>query len=233
MSHYFDEQPPRPRPLGPRTHRRAADPSLHAAHRPRRVQPRPPRRRHGAAAARGAPPPPAGRRARPRLRRRADRPRAGPPPPAPGSGPSTSTSGPGAVRRERRRQRPRQRRRRRARRRAGDVRFDLIWSNPPIRIGKAALHELLATWLGRLTRRGPAVLVVQKHLGADSLQRWLIDEQGWPTERLASAKGYRLLDVPADPRRIDLDPTASALRVTGGAGRRRCRARAQGGAATR
>ena len=75
-----------------------------------------------------------------------------------------------------------------------DIRFDAIWSNPPIRIGKTALHELLRTWLGRLTSDGRAVLVVQKHLGSDSLQRWLIDA-GWPTTRLASAKGYRVLDV--------------------------------------
>ena len=80
----------------------------------------------------------------------------------------------------------------------GDVdtaqRFDLIWSNPPIRIGKAELHKLLQTWLGRLTTAGTAVLVVQRHLGADSLQRWLV-EQGWASERLASSKGYRLIDV--------------------------------------
>ena len=75
-----------------------------------------------------------------------------------------------------------------------DARFDLIWSNPPIRIGKSALHDLLSTWLRRLTSEGRAVLVVQKHLGADSLQRWLIDE-GWPTTRLASSRGYRLLQV--------------------------------------
>ncbi len=75
-----------------------------------------------------------------------------------------------------------------------DVRFDVIWSNPPIRIGKDALHELLLTWLPRLTPGGRAVLVVQKHLGADSLQRWLVAE-GFPTTRLASAKGYRLLEV--------------------------------------
>ena len=37
-----------------------------------------------------------------------------------------------------------------------DLRFDQLWSNPPIRIGKAALHELLATWLGRLTPDGAA-----------------------------------------------------------------------------
>lgn len=75
-----------------------------------------------------------------------------------------------------------------------DVRFDLIWSNPPIRIGKAALHDLLLHWLARLRPEGRAVLVVQKHLGADSLARWLTD-QGHPTTRLKSRVGYRLLEV--------------------------------------
>jgi 16S rRNA (guanine1207-N2)-methyltransferase len=74
----------------------------------------------------------------------------------------------------------------------GDVRFATIWSNPPIRIGKAALHELLLQWLGRLLAEGTAVLVVQKHLGADSLQRWLV-EQGYDTDRIASRQGFRLL----------------------------------------
>lgn len=73
-----------------------------------------------------------------------------------------------------------------------DLRFDAIWSNPPIRIGKAALHDLLSTWLPRLTPDGAARLVVGKNLGADSLQRWLT-EQGWPTERTASQKGFRVL----------------------------------------
>ena len=38
-----------------------------------------------------------------------------------------------------------------------DVRFDGLWSNPPIRAGKAHLHELLERWLARLAprRRGP------------------------------------------------------------------------------
>ncbi len=75
-----------------------------------------------------------------------------------------------------------------------DLAVDLLWSNPPIRVGKAALHDLLLAWLGRLTPSGRALLVVQKHLGADSLARWL-DEQGWPTTRLGSRTGYRLLDV--------------------------------------
>jgi 16S rRNA (guanine1207-N2)-methyltransferase len=72
--------------------------------------------------------------------------------------------------------------------------FDTMWSNPPIRIGKAALHELLLTWMNRLAPDGTAALVVQKHLGADSLHRWLEDE-GFPTERVASKAGYRLLQV--------------------------------------
>ncbi|WGL53235.1 methyltransferase [Nocardioides sp. BP30] len=72
--------------------------------------------------------------------------------------------------------------------------YDEIWSNPPIRIGKEALHELLLTWLPRLRRGGRAVMVVGKNLGADSLQRWL-GEQGYPTTRLASAKGFRVLET--------------------------------------
>lgn len=74
-----------------------------------------------------------------------------------------------------------------------DAAYDEIWSNPPIRIGKDALHELLLTWLPRLTPGGRAVMVVGKNLGADSLQRWLGDE-GYPTTRLASAKGFRVLE---------------------------------------
>jgi 16S rRNA (guanine1207-N2)-methyltransferase len=77
--------------------------------------------------------------------------------------------------------------------------FDEIWSNPPIRIGKEALHELLLTWLPRLVPGGRAVMVVGKNLGGDSLQRWLTD-QGYPTERIGSSKGFRILESirPAD-----------------------------------
>lgn len=74
----------------------------------------------------------------------------------------------------------------------GDVELATIWSNPPIRIGKRALHDLLLLWLGRLAPDGDAILVVHKHLGADSLQRWL-GEHGFPTERIASRAGFRLL----------------------------------------
>ena len=72
--------------------------------------------------------------------------------------------------------------------------FALIWSNPPIRIGKAALHALLADWLARLEPAGPAYLVVQRHLGSDSLQRWL-ESAGWAADRVAARAGYRVLRV--------------------------------------
>lgn len=75
-----------------------------------------------------------------------------------------------------------------------DVRYDEIWSNPPIRIGKQSLHELLLSWLARLAPDGVARLVVGKNLGSDTLQRWLI-EQGYSCERVASAKGFRVLVV--------------------------------------
>jgi 16S rRNA (guanine1207-N2)-methyltransferase len=84
-----------------------------------------------------------------------------------------------------------------------EIALDLIWSNPPIRIGKAALHALLTRWLDRLTPTGRAWLVVQRNLGADSLQRWL-DGRGWPTERASSRAGYRLLAV--GPREGTPDP---------------------------
>ncbi len=75
------------------------------------------------------------------------------------------------------------------------IRFAAIYSNPPIRIGKAGLHELLATWLPRLAPDGSACLVVARNLGADSLGRWLAEEQGYRVARLRSQKGYRLLSV--------------------------------------
>ncbi len=79
------------------------------------------------------------------------------------------------------------------------LRFDTIWSNPPIRVGKQALHKILLTWLPRLAPGGQAYLVVQKNLGADSLQAWLADrlEKDYPgsfaVSRYASSKGFRLL----------------------------------------
>lgn len=75
-----------------------------------------------------------------------------------------------------------------------DIRFGQIWSNPPIRIGKAELHLMLRHWLPRLAPDGTAWLVVGRHLGGDSLQRWLVD-QGWTVDRHASQKGFRVLRI--------------------------------------
>jgi 16S rRNA (guanine1207-N2)-methyltransferase len=72
--------------------------------------------------------------------------------------------------------------------------FGLIWSNPPIRIDKPALRELLSSWLARLAAGAAAYLVVQRNLGSDSLQRWLA-ETGWEASRLAARAGYRVLEV--------------------------------------
>ncbi|MFI2752680.1 class I SAM-dependent methyltransferase [Cellulomonas sp. P22] len=80
-----------------------------------------------------------------------------------------------------------------------DVRLAAIWSNPPIRVGKEALHELLLRWLPRLAPGAEAHLVVGKNLGADSLQRWVADQLGdaATVERVATAKGFRVLRVTA------------------------------------
>jgi 16S rRNA G1207 methylase RsmC len=75
--------------------------------------------------------------------------------------------------------------------------FDTIWSNPPIRIGKTELHALLLRWLPRLAPGGEAWLVVQKNLGADSLQRWLAESlpAGFAVRRAETSKSFRILHV--------------------------------------
>lgn len=75
-----------------------------------------------------------------------------------------------------------------------DTRFDVIWSNPPVRIGKEAMHEMLLAWLDRLAPSGVAHLVVQRNLGADSLITWL-NGQGLKASKYASKKGFRIIEV--------------------------------------
>jgi 16S rRNA (guanine1207-N2)-methyltransferase len=75
--------------------------------------------------------------------------------------------------------------------------FAEIWSNPPVRIGKPALHELLQRWLPRLGAGSGATLVMGRNLGADSLHGWLEKEEGWQVRRLSARSGYRLLRVTA------------------------------------
>ncbi|QUL80097.1 methyltransferase [Brevibacterium sp. SMBL_HHYL_HB1] len=78
-----------------------------------------------------------------------------------------------------------------------EVQFAAIRSNPPIRIGKEALHELLETWLPRLAPDGRADLVVSKNLGADSLQKWIAGMlgDGFEVVRTGSSKGFRVLTI--------------------------------------
>lgn len=75
-----------------------------------------------------------------------------------------------------------------------DVRFAAIYSNPPVRVGKGPLHELLLRWLPRLRPGASAYLVVQRNLGSDSLATWLAAE-GYEVRRLKSKKGYRVLEI--------------------------------------
>lgn len=82
-----------------------------------------------------------------------------------------------------------------------DLQFDQIWSNPPIRIGKQALHELLLSYLRRLKPSGRALLVVQKQLGAESLLRWLAEQfSDRRVQKIFSDKGYWVLEVASSPR---------------------------------
>jgi 16S rRNA (guanine1207-N2)-methyltransferase len=79
-----------------------------------------------------------------------------------------------------------------------DLRYDAIYSNPPIKVGKGTMHELLAHWLDRLAPHGRAYLVVKRSMGSDTLERWLT-ENGWPARRLRSKAGYRILEASHEP----------------------------------
>lgn len=77
------------------------------------------------------------------------------------------------------------------------LQFDTIWSNPPIRVGKEALHELLLLWLPRLAPGGEAWMVVQKNLGSDSLQKWMgtVLPKDWKITREATSNAFRVLKI--------------------------------------
>lgn len=74
------------------------------------------------------------------------------------------------------------------------IKFDRIVSNPPVRIGKKAVRELLNAWLSLLSPTGDAWLVMSKNLGGDSLIHWL-REQGFAAEKAASRKGFRIIHI--------------------------------------
>ncbi|MDO5746335.1 MAG: methyltransferase [Actinomycetaceae bacterium] len=75
-----------------------------------------------------------------------------------------------------------------------DVFFDVIVSNPPVRIGKKALYSLIERWAKRLHPHGEMWIVMGKHLGADSLGVWLT-QRGYTVERVGSKKGFRILCI--------------------------------------
>lgn len=84
-----------------------------------------------------------------------------------------------------------------------DLKFDAIWSNPPIRIGKSALHELMEQWLPRLKPGGSAMLVVQKQLGAESFQSWLSERfPDLTVSKHSIDKGYRVISVTSPTRSL-------------------------------
>jgi 16S rRNA (guanine1207-N2)-methyltransferase len=78
-----------------------------------------------------------------------------------------------------------------------DIAFRTIRSNPPIRVGKNVLHDMLETWIPRLAERSDAWLVVQRNLGSDSLQRWLAATltSGFSVHRAATGRGFRVIRV--------------------------------------
>lgn len=92
-----------------------------------------------------------------------------------------------------------------------DIVFRTIRSNPPIRVGKNVLHDMLERWIPRLDDHSDAWLVVQRNLGSDSLQRWLAATftPGYSVFRSATSKGYRVLKVrrhgetPAGPTTLE------------------------------
>jgi precorrin-6B methylase 2 len=100
------------------------------------------------------------------------------------------------------------------------LRFDRIYSHPPVKIGRSSMQELLDGWLRRLAHGGDAYLVLKQSMGADALHTWLTDT-GFPAERAASKQGYRLLHVSANqdsarqPAGLTPDDLRAVNRATG------------------
>jgi 16S rRNA (guanine1207-N2)-methyltransferase len=76
------------------------------------------------------------------------------------------------------------------------ISFSAIYSNPPTRIGKAALLSLLTYWLARLEPGACGYLAIKKDAGADSITRSL-NEAGFVAKRFVARRGYRVLQVAA------------------------------------
>jgi 16S rRNA G1207 methylase RsmC len=72
--------------------------------------------------------------------------------------------------------------------------YDIILSNPPIRIGKSNTVQLLDAYLNHLNEGGIALFLIQKNLGSDSIAADLTD-LGYNVQKLSSSKGFRILQV--------------------------------------
>lgn len=70
--------------------------------------------------------------------------------------------------------------------------FDMIVSNPPIKVGKQILFKFATDSINYLKEGGDLVLVIKKNLGADSLKKHLISIYG-NCEVLNRDKGYYIL----------------------------------------
>lgn len=76
----------------------------------------------------------------------------------------------------------------------GDVRFDLIVSNPPLRTGKAAVYNLLAQARAALLVGGRLAVVIRTQQGARSLAKFLEDQFGNVRE-LEKGGGFRVYEA--------------------------------------
>jgi 16S rRNA G1207 methylase RsmC len=68
--------------------------------------------------------------------------------------------------------------------------FDLIISNPPIRIGKTAVIQLLQNYLKYLSDDGEAIFVINKNLGGNSIVAKLSD--GYSVEKIGRSNGFHV-----------------------------------------
>lgn len=81
-----------------------------------------------------------------------------------------------------------------------DARFDLILTNPPVRVGKAKLYELLTEAYSHLTPGGVLLLVLGKKQGAESARRFL-SETCSAADLVAHQSGFHVLrlQAPVEP----------------------------------
>jgi 16S rRNA (guanine1207-N2)-methyltransferase len=73
----------------------------------------------------------------------------------------------------------------------GDIKFQRILSNPPIRAGKKVVHQIFEEALNHLTEDGELWIVIQKKQGAPSAKKKL-EELFMQVDDMARDAGYRI-----------------------------------------